>query len=210
MGSRAPSILILFGLVGAYSMGARCGGPPQVRIDSPADLALFTADGVAVSAIAGSRVQTSSITLEVDGVDLVAALGLVPPFSGQAGSVLIAGGLLDVTNFSIEQGSPASLNRIDVDLSGFVLGPHSLVVSALDADSVLKSDRADFDLVDFFTQEASALTSAGASPISFGLSTLANASLGEAVAAQPIGTAAGETVRSGFVERAEQLIAGGP
>ncbi len=211
MGSRAGAVLLAAALLSAAT-GMRCGGGgPTVRIDVPLDPALLAGGATALSAVTGAGFQTASITVELDGVDLVAALGLVPPFSGQGGAVLLPGGPATVADFAIQQGSPASLNRIDADVAGLAAGPHTLVVTALNAQSVLASDQADFEVVEAFGQAAAALSSAPAPPSFFPLTPIpvANASLGEAAASPPIGTAAGDTVRSGFVEAAEQRI-GGP
>jgi len=102
---------------------------------------------------------------------------------------------------------------VNLQVDGLPAGDHLLVVSAFDPGAgKVHSDRADFALVEAFSQEAAAVTSAGlpgGPRASTTEGVLASASLGQAAAAGPVGTASGQIILSGHVEVAEQLIAAG-
>lgn len=203
---------VLLAAICALALGLRCGSLRGVVIDDPLDAALLVDPGVTMSGRVGANHDVATTTVEVDGVDLVSALGLTPPFSDEGGVVLVGGAPVVVSGFSVTD--PASgPHRVDLQVDGLPAGDHFLVISAFDPGAgELHSDRNDFARVGAFTQEATAVTSAGlpgGPKASSSEGVLANASLGQAAASGPVPTLGGQTIRSGHVEVAEQLAAGG-
>jgi hypothetical protein len=206
----AVSLLLLL-LVA--SVGARCGPLRKVVLSSPDANQLWpSAAAVGVSGRVGQVFDPATVALEIDGVDLVAALGLVPPFTDAFGSVLVGGEWVGVSGFTYDPTQPGE-PRIQAALAGLPAGPHSVTLSAQKtADGEPGSDVRDFRVVDGFALELSVETSVGLPDGPVATETpgfLANQALGPAVAAPPIAIAGGGTLRSGHVEAVEGRVAAG-
>lgn len=202
--------MAIFLLAAGLTLAARCGKPPIV-IEAPRDGALFEdpLPSVAAAARLSNAIDPGSVAVELGGVDLVAALGLLPPFSDESGVVQVGVALVTITGFSF---TPlGSGHRVELVASGLDEGLHSLAVSGLKASAALVSRSVEFRITGPMTLEVEALTAAGTPP---GLTTgaegtLANAALAQPLAAGPVGLVGGGELRGGLVPVAEARIAGG-
>jgi hypothetical protein len=175
-----------------------------VQISKPRAGLLSDDPSLAVDVRVGRNFASTSAAVRVDGVDLIAALGLIPPFAGASGSVAIGGELVTVTNFSyaIPSSDPVA---VTATLSGLAAGAHLLEASALPSGggpATVKS--ASFAVVEPFTRFSDVMASAGTPPpgaVAIG-TRAGTASLGEPLAAPPVGLAGGGSLRAGFVPAA--------
>lgn len=190
-------------------LGPRCGFK-SIVIDEPMDAVLLDdpSHTVVASARVGTNFDATSVEVRLDGVDLVAALGLVPPFSNAGGSVLVGSDLVTVSAFSFTLGSP---RLIDLAASGLPVGPHSLAVEGDKQDgSGSAADSVAFEILDPFSLAAELVAPAGRGPANAGAEgTLFGSSLGEPLAAPPVTLSGGDELRSGFVEVSEAFLSGG-
>jgi hypothetical protein len=204
-----PSRLLAVLAILPALLAARCG-LQSIVIDAPFHGALLEDPGhaVALAARVGTNFDMASVEVRLDGVDLVAALALVPPFAGASGVVVIGSTPVSISQFGFSQSNP---RLVDLVASGLALGPHLLEVQGDKNDgsgSVL--DAAGFEIFDPFALAAEALVPSGARPRAAGSEgTLFGATLGQPLAAPPIGLADGGELRPGFVEASEALTAGG-
>jgi len=205
---RRSRLLALLAILPAL-LAAPCG-LRSVVIDRPFDGALLEDPGHAVSLSArlGTNFALASVEVRLDGVDLVAALGLVPPFAGASGVVVVGSSPVAISEFSFTTGNP---RRVDLVAAGLPLGAHALEVEADRNDgSGSAVDAAGFEIFDPFALAAEAIVPGGARPrdaASEGI--LFGATLGQPFAAPPVALGDGGELRSGFVEASEALIAGG-
>jgi hypothetical protein len=197
----------------AVGLGGRCGGGfKTIAIDAPTQAAILDETPVAIEARVEGGFDQASVEVRIGGVDLIAALGLAPPFSGAGGQVLVGSDLLTISGFDFTGvGNP---RLISLDVEGLSLGPHTVEVLGLDQSAQLVLRSVTFQLVDHFTQRAGVLAAAGLpegpAPIAGGAGgELANATFGQPFAAPPIPLSDGSELRPGFVEVAEASIAGG-
>jgi hypothetical protein len=211
-----PSRLLSFGLVLllASALGPRCSQMrfAGIAIDDPLAAEIFVAGSLQVSARVGREHGEATMALDLQGVDLAAALGLVPPFLDESGVVLVASDAVTVMGFTLE--SPAAgPRRVEATISGLSAGPWTIDVRAVKTqDGVPVTATRDVAVVDSMTLEAVDLPAAalpGGPRASDTQGILANGSLGQALAAPPIATLGGGSIRSGHVEAAEALIANG-
>ena len=101
------------------------GCPLQtVVIAAPKRGSLHDDPGVALAVKVGRNYVATSAAVRVDGVDLAAALGLVPPFADAAGNVLIGGDVVAVSEFSYEI-PPSGPYQITATLTGLPAGDHA-------------------------------------------------------------------------------------
>jgi hypothetical protein len=204
-------LLGVLGLLLLTNTGVRCKTFNSVVIDLPKAEAIFDSDPVPVSVRIGPSFDPLSVEMLLNDTDLIAALGLTPPFSGAGGVANVGGDLVTVSNFNFPGGT--GVKFVTLELSALDTDDQELVVRATHANlSQIERLRA-FVFVDFFTQELEILSAAGlAEPVQseVGGSILANASLGDPFAAPPVSLTDGGTLRQGFVEAAEGLIAGAP
>ena len=149
----------------------------------------------------GRNFVPTSAVVRVDGVDLIAALGLTPPFAGASGSVAIGGNLIAVTGFSyaIPSSDPVA---ITATLAGLSAGDHVLEADALpQGGGAATMKTAAFAVVEPFADDAELIASAGTpppGPVVIGTRAGA-ASLGEPLAAPPAALSGGDALRAGFV-----------
>ena len=205
---RRARLLVLAAILPA-ALAARCG-LSTIIIDRPFDGALLEDPSHAVSLTArvGTNFNLASAEVRLDGVDLVAALGLVPPFANASGVVMIGSDPVAISGFSFTTGNP---RRVDVVASGLPLGSHVLEVEGDKNDaSGSVVDLAGFEIFDPFALAAEAIVPSGARPRDLASgATLFGATLGQPFAAPPVALTDGGELRSGFVEVSEALIAGG-
>lgn len=149
-------------------------------------------------------VQTGTV-VRVDGVDLIAALGLVPPFAGASGNVTIGSDLVAVSNFSYTIPAATDPIRLTATLAGLSPGDHTLQAEAPPPGGgapTIKSNL--FAVVEPFTKELEVIAAAGTPPP--GLLVVGNhagiVTLGESLAGPPVGIAGGGELRAGFVPAA--------
>ncbi|MCZ6783829.1 MAG: hypothetical protein O7G30_11040 [Proteobacteria bacterium] len=211
MESRARLVLALL-VVSLLAVGAKCGGGAgTIIIFEPDPGDLFDEAPIVVSARLSSNFAPGTVQVRVNGVDLIEALGLLPPFQGAGGVVQVGADFVTVSNFDFVVGAQ---HRVDLEIDGLSPDDHVLDVKGFNVELGHQVTRVvEFTLVDFFTQQAHVVAAAGLpagpEPIGGGGGSLANATLGEPRAAPPVGVPDGSELRSGFVEAAEALIAGG-
>jgi hypothetical protein len=210
--ARRPRILVVgLAVVFALQLGMSCGTLAGIRIDYPRADQIFVEGAVSISIRLGVEHAESSLEFEVDGVPLVAGLGLVPPFMGESGSLRVGDETITVGDFSVFTRHGA--RHIQAELSGFSPASHELRASGVNPETGLvgvKTSR--FSVVDSLTLDASHVPAAGSphGPVaSEREGILANGALGQAIAAPPLATLGGQSIRSGHVELAEALLAGG-
>jgi hypothetical protein len=179
-------------------------------IDVPVNGALLEdpSHSVSASARVGTNFQVASVEVRLDGVDLIAALGLVPPFGDAAGVVMIGSDPIAISGFDFITGNP---RRVSFVAGGLPLGAHVLEVEASRNDgSGNLIDLAGFQIFDPFSLAAEAIVPGGARPRDLASgATLFGATLGQPLAAPPVAFGDGSELRSGFVEASEALISGG-
>jgi hypothetical protein len=189
-----------------------CGGVSGIRFHEPAADALRADGAVQVSARTGEDLGEASLELAIEEIGLAFALGLTPPFLDETGVVLLDGHPIVVTGFSVFTADGS--RHVQASLAGLPPGLFRLAVSGRDPRTGVSSQaHVSFRVVDSFSLEATDLPAAGlpgGATVSESEGILANASLGQAIAAPPLATLGGHTIRSGHVEKAEALIAGGP
>ena len=205
-----PSRLLALAALLPALLAAPCGFR-SIVIDAPFDGALLEdpGHGVALAARVGPNFDPATVEVRLDGVDLVAALALVPPFSEASGVVVIGSTPVSITGFSFTTDTNPRL--VDLVASGLDLGAHALEVEGDKNDgSGSVVDSAGFQIFEPFSLAAEALVPGGARPRDAGSEgTLFGATLGQPLAAPPVALADGGELRTGFVEAAEALIAGG-
>ncbi len=182
---------------------------PRVMITLPRANALVDDPGVAIAAtVAQSFTPTASI-VRLDGVDLVAALGLTPPFANASGSVVIGADTIAVTSFSwtIPPSGPVA---IAATLTGLPSTDHVLEVQAFPAAGGTSVTRSrPFAVVEPMTLEAHEIASAGTPPPPPVSGPHAgNATLGEPLAAPPVALSGGGELRAGYVPAAQGRAGG--
>lgn len=175
-----------------------------VQISAPKVGALQDDPAVALDVKIGrNHVPTSGVVL-VDGVDLIAALGLVPPFAGASGNVVIGPDVIAVANFTYAI-PPTGSYQVTATLTGLSAGDHQIHAEALlGVGGTSARDRV-FAVVEPFTLEAEVIASSGTpppGPVVLG-SRLGKASLGESIAGPPIAVSGGGEIRPGFVPVAQ-------
>jgi hypothetical protein len=186
-------------LAGAWSLGPSCRGQNVLALDAPVDGHLYDdpTPVVAVQARVGSGYDAGAVQVRLDGVDVISALGLVPPFSG-------AGGVVDVN------GTPVTISNFDA--TGFGLGAHGAELQATASQGGILTRMAGFELTGPLAQAASALVSAGlpdGAQDAGAEGTLVDASLGEPLVGPPVAFPSGGEMRAGFVPVARARGQGG-
>ena len=209
---RSP-VAILAG-VGLASLLLAAGCPlRRVTIVEPRDASLHDDPGVAVSARIGRNFVHTGAVVRVDGVDLAAALGLVPPFADASGVVVIGAQSVAVTGFRYEIPAAPDPIRVSATLTGLAVGDHTLEVEAPPIEpGVPGLDVHVFAVAEPFALAAEVLPSAGTPPP--GLVTLPGqpgaVTLGDGLAAPPVGLADGGSLRPGFAPVARARSGGTP
>jgi hypothetical protein len=202
--------LLVLALVASIAITCR----PSATISIVAPLPGLVVDDPSV--VLAARVATAfdpmSVEVRVDGVDLIAALGLTPPFANVSGTVSIGGQPIQVTAFRYDTSLAGNPKPVDAVLTGLPEGAHDFAVRGLRlANGQLATDLHTFivssplalalDAVPASASRAGAVGSAG---------TLAYGTLGGALAGPPVPLADGGALRPGFVPAAEGRISGAP
>ena len=181
-----------------------------IAILEPAEGELETHPPVRLEARIARSVAADSVQARLDGVDLIQALGLVPPFEGATGDVLVGGAWITISDFRFD---PAGgFPNLSLDATGLPLGTHEIAVSGH-----RPSDGADLAVVRSFTRIVSLdekvreTTSAGLERPSKTVAgvRLGNAAAGDAGAGAPVHFPDGSELRAGVVEAIEARLAGG-
>ncbi len=186
-----------------------CGGFQTIVVDEPR-VTLIDDPAIQVAARVGGNFVKTSVQVRLDGVDLIAALGLTPPFFAASGAVLVGSDLVTVSGFSFD--SQVGPMTIDLALAGLSPGTHAVAVQGTrSGDGQPFADTASFQVVDGFALAAEVVPAAAIEePETSGAEgTLFGASFGEPFASEPVALTGGGTLRQGFVEVSEALIAGG-
>lgn len=206
--NRRPLFLLMsLVLAAGANGGANCGPFNNIAIDQPPLGSVFDNDPVAIALRIGRGFDPLSVEVELDGVDLIAALGLTPPFSGAGGVVNVGGDLVTVSNFDFTD-TPTKF--VNLEISDLDTADRTLVVRGVKSGVGLQQKTRPFVFVDFFTQELEIFSAAGlAEPEQTGPggTILANASLGDPFASPPVTFPDDSVLRQGFVEAAEGRIA---
>ena len=189
---------------------------PKVRIELPEPGALVDDSTVRAEGNFGPSFDRTTVEVRIDGVDLVAALGLSLPFEGEGGIVVVRGDPITITDFtvkrSIENGVFVGPWRVSLDAAGLPEGDHVFEIRAFETNrEVLLRNFSVFAVVAPFGLEAEAFVASGRTePEPAGSEgTLQGATFGEPFAAPPVSFGDGSELRSGFVEVSEARIAGG-
>jgi len=208
LGTRwAPWPLVPFVLL--LLTGVQCG--PRLSIDAPDPLALFDESPVAVSGQIAKAFAPGSVQLRLDGVDLISALALVPPFLDAGGVVDIGGNLISVSGFDFDPTAPG-VTPIVLDLDALPAGDHVLELEAQRSGQAPLVVTRSFGVALAFVLPAAVLDAGGlTSPLDLGPEgTLIGASLGQPLVSAPIALDGGSELRPGFVPVREELITGEP
>lgn len=211
MALRGPSLAAwaVLALAVLLAMGPRCGGPlRRIVIDRPLDGSLFDDPTPVLGAAARlpTTVDVTTVEVRLDGVDLVAALGLTPPFSGASGAVAVGTGVVVVDDFQVT----TDPHRVDLVVSGLAPGPHDLEVRAAKPAGPVLDDAVAFEMIDPLALVADAIPAAGRGPQVAGAEgVLFSQGVGQPLAAPPVAYPGGGTLRSGFVEVSEAFVAAG-
>lgn len=190
--------------IAVVALAAATGCPPApIVISKPAANALADDPAIAIELSVPRRFVLDASVVRIDGVDLIAALGLVPPFDDASGLVAIGPDTIAVSDFDYV--IPAS-GRVVIRamLAGLPSADHLLEAEALPAagGAPTIAPRA-FAVVEPMTLEASAIASSGTPPPPFTPGPrMGNATLGESLAGPPVPLAGGGTLRPGYVPSA--------
>jgi hypothetical protein len=139
------------------SLGAPCSAPPPFSIAKPREAQLLPDPVVPVLTQVGRAYDPASVAIELDGVDLMAALGLVPPLTDAAGVVAIGGQPVTIQNFDFDTTLPGTCQP-SFEVVGLPAGNHQVDLSgALAAGGALSTRARHFAQVDGFTKDAAEL-----------------------------------------------------
>lgn len=178
--------------------------PPNLVIVAPRPNALLDDPSVAIEVRVPRRFVLDGAIVRIDGVDLAAALALVPPFAGASGNVAIGGDVVSVSGFDYEI-PPAGDVRIRATLTGLASADHQIEAEAIPSGGGAASIKSrSFAVVEPMALEAEVIASSGTPPPPPVTGNRAgNATLGEPLAAPPVALAngAGE-LRAGYVPAA--------
>ena len=198
-------------LAGAVAILVATGCPPStVTITKPRANALEDDPGVAIEVKVPQRFVTTASAVRIDGIDLVAALGLVPPFTGASGNVVIGADTIAVSAFTYSI-PPTGSVVISATLTGLPSADHTLEAEAVPSGGGANTIKSrSFAVVEPMTLEAQVSASSGTPAPPFVPGNHAgNVTLGESLAAPPVALSGGAgELRAGYVPAA-QARAGG-
>jgi hypothetical protein len=201
---RVPNAWLL-----AVTLAATACPPTGITITKPRVNALEDDPGVAIEVKVPQSFTTTTNIVRIDGVDLIAALGLTPPFADATGNVVVGADTIAVSNFDYVI-PPTGPVVISATLAGLPAANHTLQAEAHPAagGSPNLKNRT-FAVVEPMTLEAEVIASSGtpAPPPVIG-NHAGNATLGEPLAAPPVALSGGGELRAGYVPAA-QARAGG-
>ena len=202
---------LLLGLIVAPLLMAPSCGPPfkGIAIQEPANDELEADGAVRLEVRVGAAIDDATVAVLLDGIDLIQHFGLVPPFSGAGGNVMIGSDLVVVSDFDFNPGG--STPQLSLDAAGFSTGTYDVEVSGFrPSDGVTLTPSRDFHMVGSLDEKARAVTASGSSSASMVAgSRLGHASLGDVSAAAPVAYPDGSELRAGVVETIEARLIGG-
>lgn len=201
------SSLALLTLCGLASLGAPC---VQSRITAPREAQLVPDPELRVAATLERKYAPASVTLEIDGADITAAIGLAPPFSDAGGVVVVGGVPVVVQDFDFPV-PPTGPWQISLELVGLPEGPHQVEVSAVPtAGGATVTFLRGFSSLEGFSLAAAELPAASLrAPLNADGGKHRIASVGGDVAGPAVPLSDGGSLREGFVPVAEQQRVGG-
>jgi len=166
---------------------------------------------VALAAQVATAFDPLSVEVRVDGVDLIAALGLVPPFTDASGTVSIGGQPVQVSAFRYNTATAGNPKLVSAALGGLPEGAHELAVSGLRvSNGQLVTDSHPFVVSSPLALALDVVPASANRTGAAGGGTLAYGTLGASLAGPPVGLSDGGELRPGFVPAAEGRIAGSP
>ncbi len=208
--------LVTLVLIAPMLLAQQTCSTPKVSIDLPEPGALVDDTTLRVEGNFGPSFDVATVEVRLDAIDLVAALGLVPPFEGSGGVVMIRGVPVTIGDFTfrrfIENGVFVGPWRVSFDVAGLPEGNHVVEIEGFETNNgVLRRNFAAFAVVAPFTLEAEVFAASGRQePEAAGAEgTLHGATLGQPFAAPPVSFGDGSELRTGFVEVSEARIAAG-
>lgn len=114
----------------ALLLGMTCGSVDGVRITEPGVGAQLTEGSVRVVAEVKASIDPATVSLELDGVDLITGLDLTYPFLDQGGRLVIGADEVTVSSFDFELPAGGT-TRLFVELAGLSPGDHDVVIRGL-------------------------------------------------------------------------------
>jgi hypothetical protein len=206
----APPLLGL-AFASCLALGAPCTAP-TISITTPTPNLVVDDPSVSLAASVATAFDPLSVEVRVDGVDLIDALGLVPPFTNAAGTVSIGGQPVQVASFRYDTAAAGNPKPVSASLAGLPEGSHQLdvrgvrvsngaLVSALRSFTVSGPLGLALDVVPAAADRTAPMSGGG---------TLAYGTLGASLPGAPVPLADGGELRAGFVPAAEGRIAGSP
>jgi hypothetical protein len=201
--SRASLALGL--LLAVATLGSTCN-PPRVTIQTPREAQLIDDASVSMSGRVARPLDEATGALFVNGVDLIDALGVVPPFADVAGVVMIGGEPIQVSEFHWVS-APQTADAVSVRLTGLPPAFHLLELRAEDQAAALHSASVAFAIsaplgLVLETWDAGGRR-LGAQALPLGEAS--TASLGAAVAGGAIPLAGGDSLHEGLAASAAAL-----
>ena len=192
---------------GTAALLLAAGCPLQtVQIVKPRNASLHDDPGLAIEVRSGRNfVHTSTVVL-VDGVDLIDALGLTPPFSGAGGNVTIGGDVVAVSAFTYSIPAAPAAIQVTATLTGLSIGDHTLEAEATPSGGGGPTQKSSqFAVVGDFALAADVIASSGtpAPGVISGGNSARSVTLGDSLAAPPVGISGGGEIRQGFVPAAQ-------
>jgi hypothetical protein len=198
--SRTPSVRLLLGAaLAVLTVGTACD--PPVSLQSPRPSQLVDDPSVAVSGRVSHAFDETTVELLVDGVDLLAELGVVPPFVNVAGVVQIGGVPVQVSELTWTEKVPSlSFDTVSFRLTGLAPDSHVIELSVLDTTNAERVATRSFSTSEPLALLLESWDAGGLAPntlpLSFGKA--ASASLGAGLAGGVVPLASGETIREGL------------
>jgi hypothetical protein len=138
-----PRRLVPLLALGAVALtAATC---PQVVVDSPRHLQIVDDPAVPVLARFGQNIDPATSEIRLDGVELLDALGLVPPFTGAGGIVVIGSQTVTVSGFEYVI-VPPQPQRVRFTLTGLDPAAHVIELRGVNALSELQTSTRTFSV----------------------------------------------------------------
>lgn len=200
---------VLLAAGAAFLLSTGCP-PMNVMITKPRVNALEDDPGVAIEVQVPRRFVLTASTLRMDGVDLIAALGLVPPFAGAGGNVVIGPDTVAVSGFTYSI-PPTGNIVITATLAGLPAADHALEAEAVPSGGGANQIKTrSFAVVEPMTLEAEVIASSGTPPPPPVPGNHAgNVTLGESLAAPPVALSGGAgELRAGYIPAAQARSGG--
>jgi hypothetical protein len=140
--SRPRRVVVLLALGAVALTAATC---PQVVVDSPRHLQIVDDPAVPVVARFGQNIDATTSEIRLDGVDLLDALGLVPPFTGAGGVVVIGSQTVTVSGFEYLI-APPQPQRVRFTLTGLDPTTHVIELRGVNTIAELQTSTRTFSV----------------------------------------------------------------